>query len=143
MESVPNDIAITDSVAGIEVSDLEGFFAGWPERPTARQHLAILQASAYVSVARLDHEVVGFITAISDGIFAAYITLLEVRNDYKARGIGTALVQRMKAQVAHCYMVDLICDTDLLPFYERCGMTRYTGAVIRNYDHFRGTVETA
>ncbi len=138
MSSTLDGIRVTDSAAGVGVADLEGFFAGWPAHPTPGQHLAIMQASAYVSVAwRADEEVVGFITAISDGMFAAYISLLEVRSAFRARGIGSALVDAMKRQVAHCYMVDLICDADLLAFYERRGMTRYTGAVIRNPDALR------
>jgi hypothetical protein len=31
-----------------------------------------------------------------------------------------------------CYMIDLICDEELLGFYESLGMNRYTGAIIRN-----------
>jgi hypothetical protein len=38
----------------------------------------------------------------------------------------------MLARLSGYYMVDLICDPDLLPFSERFGMTRYTGAIVRN-----------
>jgi hypothetical protein len=31
-------------------------------------------------------------------------------------------------------MVDLVCDPDLQPFYERLGFRPYTAMVIRNYD---------
>jgi ribosomal protein S18 acetylase RimI-like enzyme len=55
-----------------------------------------------------------------------------VRPQLQGRGIGSALARRMLERVGHCYMVDLICDPDVLGFYERLGMTRYTGAIIRN-----------
>jgi ribosomal protein S18 acetylase RimI-like enzyme len=126
-------ITLSDSTDGLTSSVLEGFFVGWPAPPSATRHLEILQASTYVSLAWTDQgEVAGFITAIGDGTFAAYISLLEVRAHLQRQGIGTALTQRMLARLSGCYMVDLICDKDLLPFYERLGMTSYTGAIVRN-----------
>jgi ribosomal protein S18 acetylase RimI-like enzyme len=128
-----DDIVLSDSTDGLTPAALEGFFVGWPTSPSATQHLEILQASTYVSVAWTEQdEVAGFIAAIGDGTFAAYISLLEVRAHFQGRGVGTALTRRMLARLSHCYMVDLICDHDLLPFYERVGMTRYTGAILRN-----------
>ena len=35
-------------------------------------------------------------------------------------------------------MIDLICDADVQPFYERLGMTRYSAMIIRNYDRQSG-----
>jgi ribosomal protein S18 acetylase RimI-like enzyme len=97
------------------------------------RRLEILEASTYVSVAWADQDqLAGFIAAIGDGTFAAYISLLEVRAPFQRQGIGTALTQRMLARLSGYYMVDLICDQELLPFYERLGMTRYTGAIVRN-----------
>ena len=114
-------------------SALEGFFVAWPAPPSPSRRLEILRSSTYVSVAWTDHdEVVGFIAAISDGVFAAYISLLEVKPELQGRGIGTALARRMLDRLSHGYMVDLICDPEVLPFYERLGMTRHTAAVVRN-----------
>lgn len=129
----PDGILVSDSTDGLTPSALEGFFVGWPTPPGAIRHLEILRASTYVSVAWADHhEVAGFIAAISDGTFAAYISLLEVRAHFQGRGIGTALTRRMLDRLSHCYMVDLICDEDVLAFYQRLGMSSYTGAIVRN-----------
>lgn len=126
-------VTLSDSTDGLTPSALEDFFVGWPTPPSMTRRLEILKASRYVSVAWSDQEqVAGFIAAIGDGTFAAYISLLEVRSPFQGLGIGTALTQRMLARLTGYYMVDLICDPDLLPFYERLGMIRYAGAIVRN-----------
>jgi predicted N-acetyltransferase YhbS len=53
--------------------------------------------------------------------------------DYQGRGIGSELTRRMLATLSHLYMVDVICDEDVQPFYERLGMRRATGMLLRNY----------
>jgi GNAT superfamily N-acetyltransferase len=81
---------------------------------------------------------VGFITAISDGVLAAYIPLLEVLPAWQGQGIGAELVRRMQAQLQRFYMVDLLCDPEVQPFYERLGLHRATGMLLRNYDRQSG-----
>lgn len=61
--------------------------------------------------------VVGFVTAISDGVMSAFIPLLEVMPEYQHRGIGTKLVRRLLGQLDDLYMIDLCCDADLESFY--------------------------
>lgn len=82
--------------------------------------------------------VVGYITAITDGVLAAYIPHLEVLPDFQGRGIGSELVRRMLAQLEGFYMVDLICDSELQPFYARFGMKPYSGMIVRNYERQSG-----
>jgi ribosomal protein S18 acetylase RimI-like enzyme len=133
-------ISYTDSVAGITPGRLQGFFAGWPSPPARATHLKMLTNSDHVVLA-LDPEtdsVVGYITAITDGVLAAYIPHLEVLPDYQGRGIGSELVRRMLAQLEGFYMVDLICDPELQPFYARLGMKPYSGMIIRNYERQSG-----
>lgn len=129
-------ITYTDSLDAITADKLKGFFVGWPNPPKPDAHLRILQGSSHVVLAVDDqtNQVVGFITAISDGVSAAYIPHLEVLPAYQKQGIGSALVTRMLARLRHLYVIDLMCDPDLQPFYERFGMRRYTGMLVRNYD---------
>ena len=68
-----------------------------------------------------DDAVVGFVTAISDGVMSAFIPLLEVLPEYQHRGIGTELVHRLLEQLSELYMIDLCCDADLEPFYNALG----------------------
>ena len=66
-----------------------------------------------------DGRVVGFVTAISDGVLSAFIPLLEVLPDHQRQGIGSELVRRMLSRAGGFYMVDLVCDPELEPFYRR------------------------
>ena len=129
-------ITYTSSLAGVTSRDLQGgFFAGWPNAPSPEAHYQILTNSAAIVLAQnRDGMVVGFITAISDGISSAYIPHLEVLPAYQGGGIGTQLVHRMLARLSHLYMIDLVCDPALQPFYERMGMRAVVGMVVRNYD---------
>ena len=77
--------------------------------------------------------VVGFVTAISDGVLSAYLPLLEVLPDFRGRGIGRELVKRMLERLEHCYMVDVVCDEGVLPFYEALGLRAGHAAMHRNY----------
>lgn len=130
-------IEYRDTAKGLDASQLtSGFFVDWLRKPTPEAHLEILHGSANVVVA-IDQEsdqVVGFVTAISDGILSAYISLLEVLPDYQGRGIGSELMRRLLDQTKDLYMVDTLCDVDVQPYYERFGMKRSTGMHIRRYD---------
>lgn len=126
-------VTYADSLDGVEPGHLEGFFVGWPSPPPPERHLALLAGSSHVVLARDDDgRVVGFITAVSDGVLAAYIPLLEVLPEWQDRGIGTELVRRMLDRLSGFYMVDLVCDDELVPYYRRFGMQRLSGMALRN-----------
>jgi GNAT superfamily N-acetyltransferase len=129
-------VSYANAVDDVHESQLGGgFFDGWAAPPSPEQHLRILRNSAQVVVARDDSgAVLGFITALSDGVLAAYIPLLEVLPDHRGKGIGTELVRRVLRALEGLYMVDVMCDDDVHPFYERFGFVPASGAVIRNYD---------
>jgi ribosomal protein S18 acetylase RimI-like enzyme len=129
-------IVYATSPADISAAQLHGFFVGWPNSPSPQAHLRILHGSAHVVLALDDatNNVVGFVTAISDGVSCAYIPHLEVLPAYQSQGIGSALMRRMLDQLRELYMIDLICDPDVQPFYERIGMRRAQGMLIRNYE---------
>jgi ribosomal protein S18 acetylase RimI-like enzyme len=130
-------IIYTDSLEGITADQLHGgFFDGWPNPPIPETHFKILRGSFAFVLAVDDQtgQVVGFITAVSDGVSAAYIPHLEVLRAYRQQRIGSELVQRMLARLSDLYMIDLICDDDVQPFYARLGMRPCGGMIIRNYD---------
>lgn len=133
-------IKYSESVAGIEPRQLQGFFVGWPNPPSPETHLEVLQRSdqAVIAVDVDTQQVVGFVTAITDKVLAAYIPLLEVLPDYQGLGIGSELVRRMLDLLSDYYMVDLICLEELQPFYERFGFPRATGMAIRNFERQSG-----
>lgn len=129
-------IAYMDSIESIKVDNLHGFFVGWPNPPSPERHLKLLAESDHRVLAVDDetNKVVGFVTAISDDILSAYIPLLEVLPPYQGRGIGQELVRRMLEKLKGLYMVDLICDQELQPFYSRFGMKPAFGMMLRNYE---------
>ena len=123
------NVVYTADVAGVTAADLKGFFADWPVQPTPERHLEVLRGSDYVVLAR-DGEagrVVGFVTAISDGVLSAFIPLLEVLPEHRGRGIGSELTRRMLAQLEGFAMVDLVCDPELVPFYRRFELMLLSG----------------
>lgn len=128
------------SLDDITAEDLDGFFVGWPSAPTPETHFKILQNSYAVSLAIDDdvERVVGFANAISDGILAAYIPLLEVLPRWQGRGIGTELVEQLSSQLDDLYMVDLSCDPELESFYQPLGFESATAMIRRQYEHQDG-----
>lgn len=119
---------------------LTGFFVGWPNPPKPETHLRILRGS-YKAIVAIDDRtgmVVGFINAVSDGVLAAFIPLLEVLPDYRGRGIGSKLTKRMIYSLRDLYSIDLICDSSLQPYYERLGLVTATGMMLRNYEKQSG-----
>lgn len=122
----------------IEIGD--GFFDGWPNPPNKDKHRLILEES-YKSMVAIDNKtdkIIGFINAISDGVLAAYIPLLEVLPNYQNQGIGSELVKRILLELKDLYMVDLCCDKELVPYYEKHGMFHSHGMIYRNYDSQNG-----
>jgi ribosomal protein S18 acetylase RimI-like enzyme len=133
-------ITYTNAVDGITPGQLAGgFFVGWPSPPSPQRHLDLLRGSVAVELA-LDgatRNVVGFVNAVGDGVVSAYIPLLEVLPAYQGRGIGSELMRRIMESL-DIYMIDLACDDDLVPFYERFGMTQANAMCFRNYARQNG-----
>ena len=128
-------IRYTDKIEGLAAGDLQGFFVGWRHPRTPQEHLDILRGSDHVVLA-IDEDssrVIGFVTAISDGVQAAFIPLLEVLPDYQASGVGTELVRRVLQALEPIPCIDLMCDPETQPFYERLGMDRSVGMILRRY----------
>lgn len=137
------DVEFRDDAAGITSSMLGGgFFEGWPNPPSPETHLEILRGSLHVALAveRDTAQVVGFANLVGDGVLAAYLPLLEVLPRHRSRGIATRLVHMLLHAARDCYMLDVACDDELVPFYERFGMRRSNAMMLRNYDRQAGVV---
>lgn len=132
-------ITYSTSFDTISVDQLGGFFVGWPNPPSPATHFKILQRSDHVVLA-LDPagRVVGFVTAITDGILSAFVPYLEVLPEYQGQGIGSELIRRLLSLLSDFYAINLICDESLQPFYERFGLHPYTGMIYRNHDRQSG-----
>lgn len=120
---------------GLTADQLSGdFFEGWLDPPTPETHLRVLEQSDHRVVAIRDGQVVGFITAISDGVLSAFVTLLEVLPEEQDKGIGQSLMNQLMEDIGDIYMVDLVCDANLSRFYAELGFATATGMSRRNYE---------
>lgn len=128
-------VTYTDQLDGLSSAQLRGFFVDWPQHPTPEQHLEILRASYRVWLAMDGTKCVGFINAISDGNYSAFIPMLEVLPDYQTQGIGSKLVQRMTQSLEHLYSIDAVCDPTVTAFYTKNGYTQLAGMAKRNYEN--------
>jgi ribosomal protein S18 acetylase RimI-like enzyme len=126
-------IIYIDDIEQIASSRLTGFFVGWRSPLTPERHYKLLQGSTHFIVAFDGDTAVGFVTAISDGVNSAFIPLLEVLLEYRSQGIGSELVRRMLIKLENITNIDLTCDPDMQPFYERFKMLRSTGMILRKY----------
>ena len=125
-------IEYTDKIVHITPDSLKGFFVGWPNPPDEKLHLEILRNSYKVWLAMDGTRCIGFINALSDGIFYAFIPLLEVLPEYRRNGIGTELVKRMVQFLDKMYAIDIVCDESVAPFYQKIGFNKCVGLIKRN-----------
>lgn len=122
-------IAYRDGAGEAGADELAPFFVGWPSPPTPERRVEMLRGSDVCVLAYDGERLVGFVTAVTDGVFAGYVPLLEVLPEYQARGIGSELVRRALEHLEGLYMVDLACDEELVGFYERLGLRRVGAAM--------------
>lgn len=133
-------IVYTNRIESVSAGQLTGFFVGWPAHPDPEAHLEILRASHTVWLAFHNDQCVGFVNALSDGVFYAYIPLLEVLPYYQGKGIGKELVTRMLESLSGMYAIDIVCDESVASFYDKLGLSRCVGMVRRNYEN-QGTAD--
>jgi ribosomal protein S18 acetylase RimI-like enzyme len=133
-------VRYVESLENITARNLRGFFVGWPNPPSPATHLKLLKNSDHVVLAidSVSGNVIGFVTAISDGVLSSYISFLEVLPGRQRQGIGQELMRRILRRLSKYYMADLICDKPLEAFYTRLGMRAATGMIVRNINRQSG-----
>ena len=129
-------ITYIESIDGITPNQLEGLLAHWDFVPPPDTLMQVLRGSSHILIA-LDsetREVLGFITALSDGVSCGYISHLAVRAAHRNKGIGSQLVRRMLAKLQRLYGIYLGCAPALEQFYENLGFQKITGMSKRRRD---------
>ena len=128
------------SAEGLIEKQVRGFFVGWGNPPNESTLIQIPENSDEIVLAldTSNGRLVGFVNAITDNTFMAFIPLLEVLPAYQGKGIGGNLMERMLGRLRDFYAIDLLCDKELQPYYKRFGMHPANGMVIRNYQNQSG-----
>ena len=63
----------------------------------------------------------GFVRAVTDGRFRAYVEECVVAEEFRGLGVGTELLAVLLRDLTHIDVVSLFCSSELVPFYERSG----------------------
>ena len=69
-------------------------------------------------------ELVGMVCAMDDGIMNAYVHYLLVRPEYQLKGIGKALLQKIKDHYKDYMRIVVVAYDDEVKFYEYCGFEK-------------------
>ena len=96
--------------------------ANWGKRvsdPDTFQEL--VRRSQVAIVAVHDGEVVGFLRAITDGLFNGYISMVVVAQEHRGNGIGTALVREVMGENREMTWVLRAGRDGVSAFYRKLG----------------------
>lgn len=97
---------------------------GWGPRVEDPAVFRELVARSHVALVAVEHaRVVGFLRAISDGLFNGYISMVVVDREHRGRGIGSALVQTAIGDNERMTWVLRAGRTGVSAFYEKLGFT--------------------
>lgn len=93
---------------------------------TSYYHIAVYEKDALI----------GYIDCVSNGVTDAYIQDLMVHPDYQRRGIGTELMTMMinYLKQRHIYMISVVFEENLKPFYEKFGFFNMLCGQMETYD---------
>jgi len=137
------NVAFSTDKNALKGLKLAGFFEGWPKKPSETVlRKSIVNADFVVlAIDTAEKKLVGYITAISDRVLAAYLPFLEVLPTYRGRGVGKTLVKKMIDQLNGLYMIDLVCDKKIAGFYGEAGFSSAHAMIKRDYANQSGREE--
>ena len=118
----------------IEPEQLQMLFrqTGWADDRSPGGIQKMLDATYVVLGAWEGGRLIGFVRAITDGIYRALIDDLVVEESRRGRGIGSELMKRLIERLREMEIeeVFLRCGGDVVPFYQRHGFEKTRGVVM-------------
>jgi GNAT superfamily N-acetyltransferase len=83
----------------------------------------------FALVDRAADRLVGFARVLSDFVYRAYVYDVVVDAQWRGRGLGRELLDAIleHPRLAAVELVELSCQADMVPFYERWGFEDSTG----------------
>lgn len=98
--------------------------AEWGPRVADPKVFAELVARSQIALVAIEEgQVVGFLRALTDGIFNGYISMVVVAAEFRGRGIGTALVRAAMGENSKITWVLRAGRTGVSGFYEKLGFS--------------------
>jgi len=122
---VSGPVTYLESLDGVVAADLEGFLLHWDFIPPAGTLRQMLEGSSIVILARDtdSSRVCGYVAALTDRVVCGFISAIEVRPEFRGRGIGTELLRRVTERL-DVHGIYLTCAPAMIPFYESVGFAR-------------------
>lgn len=69
-----------------------------------------------------DGQLIGIARALTDWCYCCYLSDLAVAQQHQRSGIGTALLERVRAEIGDAVTLILVSASDASPFYQRLGL---------------------